>query len=76
MREQLWGKARQYLSESLRERTHPATLLALARLEETLGNEGEALRHYREAALGYANWIGEQRRSSAMPRTQLREGTL
>ena len=76
VREQLWGKARQYLSESLRERTHPATLLALARLEETLGNEGEALRHYREAALGYANWIGEQRRSSAMPRTQLREGTL
>ena len=76
MREQLWGKARQYLNESLRERTHPATLLALARLEETLGNEAEALHHYREAALGYANWIGEQRRGPGLPRAPLREGTL
>jgi HemY protein len=55
LREQLWGKARSYLEESLRAQTHPATLLALARLAETLGDEPEAARHYREAALGFAN---------------------
>jgi HemY protein len=77
VREQLWGKARQYLAESLRERPHPATLLALARLEETLGNEAEALRHYREAALGYANWIGEQPRGTGIvPRSPVRDTTL
>jgi HemY protein len=54
LREQLWGKARSYLTDSLREEQHPATLLALARLAETLGDEAEAARHYREAALGFA----------------------
>ena len=54
LREQLWGKARSYLDESLRAQAHPATVLALARLEETLGDEVEAARHYREAALGFA----------------------
>lgn len=77
LREQLWGKARQYLAESLRAQPHPATLLALARLEETLGNEAESLRHYREAALGYANWAGEQRRAAALAARGLpRETTL
>ncbi|MCU0951286.1 MAG: heme biosynthesis protein HemY [Burkholderiaceae bacterium] len=55
LREQLWGKARSYLDESLRLQTHPATLLALARLAETLGDEAQAARQYREAALGFAN---------------------
>jgi HemY protein len=55
LREQLWGKARSYLEESLRLEAHPATLLALARLAETLGDDGEAARQYREAALGFAN---------------------
>jgi HemY protein len=55
LREQLWGKARGYLEESLRTQAHPATLLALARLAETLGDEAEAARQYREAALGYSN---------------------
>ena len=54
LRDQLWGKAKTYLGDSLREETHPATLLALARLSETLGDETEAARHYREAALGFA----------------------
>jgi HemY protein len=53
LREQLWGKARSYLEESLRLRQHPATLLALARLAETTGQEAEATRLYREAALGF-----------------------
>jgi len=55
LREQLWGKARSYLEESLRLQTHPATLLALARLAETLGDEAAAARNFREAALGYAD---------------------
>jgi len=55
LREQLWGKARSYLEESLRAAMHPSTLLALAQLAESVGDEGEAAGHYREAALGYAN---------------------
>lgn len=53
LREQLWGKARSYLSESLQIAKDPATLLALARLAEALGDEAEAAQHYREAAIGY-----------------------
>lgn len=54
VREQLWGKARSYLTDSLREEQHPATSLALARLAETLGDAADAARYYREAALAYA----------------------
>ena len=55
LKEQLWGKARSYLEDSLRSASHPATLLALARLADTLGDEAEAARHFREAAVGFAN---------------------
>jgi HemY protein len=55
LKEQLWGKARSYLEDSLRSASHPATLLALARLAETLGDDVEAARHFREAALGFFN---------------------
>ena len=55
LREQLWGKARNYLQESLAEANHPSTFLALARLAETVGDEAEAARQFREAALGYSN---------------------
>jgi len=54
LREQLWGKARTYLLESLRLRVHPATSLALARLAEQTDQGAEAAVHFREAALGYA----------------------
>jgi HemY protein len=53
LREQLWGKARSYLEESLRLQSHPSTLLALARLNEMTGQDAEAARLYREAALGF-----------------------
>jgi len=53
LREQLWGKSRSYLNESLQIAKDPATLLALARLAEALGDETEAAQHYREAALAY-----------------------
>ena len=54
LREQLWGKAGSYLNESLQIAKEPATLLALARLAEALGDETEAAQHYREAAIGYS----------------------
>ncbi len=54
LREQLWGKARTYLQESLRLRVHPATSLALARLAEQTDQQAEAAVHFREAALGFA----------------------
>jgi HemY protein len=54
LREQLWGKARTYLLESLRLRVHPATSLALARLAEQTDQSAEAAVHFREAALGFA----------------------
>jgi HemY protein len=54
LREQLWGKSRSYLTESLQIARQPATLLALARLAEAVGDEAEAAQHYREAALGFA----------------------
>jgi HemY protein len=59
LREQLWGKARVYLEESLRLQVHPATYLALARLAEMTGQNAEAAQHYREAALGLANVVSE-----------------
>jgi HemY protein len=55
LREQLWGKAKGYLQESLEEARHPATFLALARLAEAVGDEVESAAQYREAALGFAN---------------------
>jgi HemY protein len=60
LREQLWGKARGYLADSLRLQPHPATLLALARLAETLGEEAEATRLYREAALGFEGVMAQR----------------
>jgi len=55
LREQLWGKSKGYLQDSLAEERHPATVLALARLAEAVGDEAEAALQYREAALGFAN---------------------
>ena len=54
LREQLWGKSKSYLQDSLAESKHPATFLALARLAEAVGDEAEATLQYREAALGFA----------------------
>jgi HemY protein len=55
LREQLWGKSRMYLAESLAEERSPSTFLALARLADAVGDEREAAQYYREAAIGYAN---------------------
>jgi HemY protein len=55
LREQLWGKSRSYLLESLAEDKHPAAFLALARLADAVGDEREAAEYYREAAIGFAS---------------------
>jgi len=54
LREQLWGKSRSYLTESLATRKEPETLVALARLAEATGEFDEAQQHFREAALGFS----------------------
>lgn len=59
LRDQLWGSARTYLEESQRLKPHPATSLALARLAEATGQAEEAQRHYRAAALAFADLLHE-----------------
>jgi HemY protein len=54
LREQLWGKAKSYLNDSLHIAKHPATVVALARLAEAVGDDAGAAQHYREAALGFS----------------------
>lgn len=54
LREQLWGKSKSYLLESVSADPNPQTLLALARLAEAIGDAGEATEYFRKAALGFA----------------------
>lgn len=74
LREQLWGKSKSYLTESLQISKQPSTLLALARLAEALGDEAEAARHYREASLGFASMAHSTTADAA--RSAFREHTL
>jgi HemY protein len=55
LREQLWGKSKTYLLESLAADQHPSTLLALAQLSEAIGEEAGAAGYFRQAAVGFAN---------------------
>ncbi len=75
LREQLWGKAKGYLQDSLAEERHPATFLALARLAESVGDEPEAAQNYREAARGFANLPAAADAPSAPLRAGMREIT-
>ncbi|MCM1513176.1 MAG: heme biosynthesis protein HemY [Oxalobacter formigenes] len=54
-KDQLWGKAQNYLERAARCQDDPAVVreahLFLGRLYEALGNTGEAARHYRACAL-------------------------
>jgi HemY protein len=54
MREQLWGKAAQYLAESATILPHPDTSIARAQLAELTDDKASAHEHYRDAALAYA----------------------
>lgn len=73
LREQLWGKSRSYLNESLQIAKQPETLVALARLAEAVGDDAEAAQHYREAALGYAQALSSV---SDVSRPVLREQSI
>ncbi len=53
-REQLWGKAVGFLTESRKLQPSAETSLALARIAEASGDEPAARSHYREAALAFA----------------------
>lgn len=55
LREQLWGKSKTYLLESLATDVHPSTLLALGRLADAIGDDAEAAVYFRKAALEFAN---------------------
>ncbi len=57
-REQLWGKARGYLSDCRRLQPSGETSLALARIAEATGDEAAARQHFREAALAFARERG------------------
>ncbi|HVE89063.1 MAG TPA: hypothetical protein VNA44_05125, partial [Burkholderiaceae bacterium] len=54
LRQQLWGKAKAYLLESLAVSREAVTLIALARLADTIGDEREAAAYFKEAALAFA----------------------
>lgn len=54
LREQLWGKSRAYLLESLAAESHPATLLALARLADAIDDGADSAAYFKRAALGFA----------------------
>jgi HemY protein len=73
LREQLWGKSKSYLGESLQISREPATLVALARLSEAVGDKAEAAEHYREAAVAFAQPVAAPTDAS---RPLLREHTI
>jgi HemY protein len=73
LREHLWGKAKSYLADSLQSQRRPATLVALGRLAEAVGDDAEAAQHYRDAALSYAQL---QPIAGDAARPPLREHTL
>ena len=54
LRQQLWGKSKGYLLESLAAESHPATLLALARLADAIDDGAESAAYFKRAALGFA----------------------
>ena len=54
LRQQLWGKAKAYLLESLAASRDASTLLALARLADAIGDEREAAVYFKEAAVEFA----------------------
>lgn len=71
LREQLWGKSKTYLLESLASEKSPSTLLALARLADAVGDEADAAAYFRDAALGFAKVPGA---SPESPAAVLRSG--
>lgn len=55
LRCQLWGKARHYLEEGLKQESNSETQLELAKLLEQLGEKELALRHYKDGLVTATN---------------------
>jgi HemY protein len=75
MREQLWGKAEQYLAESAAIQPHPETSLARAQLAEFTDDSAAAREHYRDAALAYAR-LAQTVEREASPRVARRDASI
>ncbi|MEP6607515.1 MAG: heme biosynthesis HemY N-terminal domain-containing protein [Burkholderiaceae bacterium] len=58
LREQLWGKSKTYLLESLGAERVPVTLLALAQLADAIGDRAEAAAYFKQAAVAFASASG------------------
>ncbi len=69
LRQQLWGKSKAYLLESLAADRNATTLLALARLADAIGDEREAAAYFKEAAIAFA---AETKETSDVPAVMLR----
>lgn len=54
LRQQLWGKSKAYLLESLAADRDASTLLALARLADAIDDKREAAAYFKEAAVAFA----------------------
>ena len=54
LRQQLWGKSKAYLLESLAADRSAPTLLALARLADAIGDDRQAATYFKEAAIAFA----------------------
>ncbi len=77
LREQLWGKAKAYLLESVGIVNDASTLFALARVADTIGEESQAAAYFKQAAVEFAKerssivespaslWRGAQREPGA-----------
>src|SRR4030095_10771541 len=55
LRQQLWGKSKAYLLESAEADRSAATLLALARLADAIGDAREAAAYFKQAAIAFAS---------------------
>ena len=54
LRQQLWGKSKAYLLESVAADRDASTLLALARLADAIGDKSEAASYFKQAAVEFA----------------------
>ena len=73
LRQQLWGKSKAYLLQSLAALRAASTLFALARLADAIGDECEAASYFKEAAIEFAkNPISDSESAAAVWRTAQR----
>ena len=67
LRRQLWGKSKAYLLESLAAEKAAATLFALARLADAIGDEREAALYFKEAAVAFETATSTAATAESLP---------